>query len=758
MKYALSIKSRLFLATAAILGCSYVILFLLSISVIKSFVADEIAKNLEISLRFAKSQFNSRPELVLEALNLQASSAETKKLLKSRDTKMLEKVSDQWSSKLDFLEMLTFVDANQRVISRINSETGQKSFLQSYLIPILFERKQPIVTTELVSLDQFCAEVSTDACMALPKQGDVMLQLIMVPVIGANGELLGAIIAGDDINKDQHLPNLQQKVFGKSVEMIITRHGEQIATTMSGVDAVMTILEDRVLQSLKGGYRFIGTTVINGRQFEMIAESIHNHKGEFIGSLAVAILESDFSSLSHQNLQNFVTAGILSFVFIMLLSYFTAWKLTAPLRRLSEAATAIELGVFPVKLEESGSSEFKGFADTFNKMTEVMEEREKSIRAQNELLIEVNRQLEISISEQTERGTSEIAVQMALINGFPEGVVISGRDCRIIRMNEAAVKLLGDGACELPGKELVSICEAFDLPELKEIIRTGSCELDAGSELVMRQENLHQKLLFRVTGIRDEKGAFNGLLLRIRDITVEGEVDRLKEGFMSKVSHELKTPLTSMKGSLQFILKKGKWLTGMEREMLDVCLRNTERLIGLIAGIIELTRVEAGQIKFERKALQIGEVVLYQLEEMKGAALVRNISLVNDIPMDLPKVYGDNDRIGQVLNNLLSNAIKFSAPDSVVTLSAEVLKGFMAVSVGDSSKAIPSECREALFSRFQQIAAPEDGEYSGSGIGLALCKEIISRHGGSIYHTPGVSGGNIFTFTLPLYGEQNGKG
>ena len=195
-------------------------------------------------------------------------------------------------------------------------------------------------------------------------------------------------------------------------------------------------------------------------------------------------------------------------------------------------------------------------------------------------------------------------------------------------------------------------------------------------------------------------------------------------------------------------------MTGVEREMLGVCFRNTERLITLIASILELSKMEAGQIKFSMRPLQIGEVILYSLEEIKSAARQKNISLVNDIGLDLPKVYGDYDRLGQVISNLLSNAIKFSPNDSVVTLSAEMSGGFMAVSVADGGKEIPDEERETLFSKFQQVGRPEEGNSSGSGLGLAICKEIMERHGGTIRHSPGASGGNVFTFTrATLWGE-----
>jgi len=176
-----------------------------------------------------------------------------------------------------------------------------------------------------------------------------------------------------------------------------------------------------------------------------------------------------------------------------------------------------------------------------------------------------------------------------------------------------------------------------------------------------------------------------------------------------------------------------------------------------VASILELSRIEAGQIKFTMRPLQIGEVVLYAIEEIKGLALLKNISLVNDVPLDLPKVSGDYERLTQVLSNLLSNAVKFSPDDSVVTLSAAIEKSFLLLSVADDGKVIPAEEREALFSRFQQMGRPEDGEFCGSGLGLAISKEIVERHGGSICHTLGAVGGNVFTFTVPLYGELDGK-
>jgi len=757
MKQGLTIKSKIFLATAAVLVCSYAILFLLSIVTIKNFTADEIAKDLETALRFAKNQFNSRPDLVLEALKLPITSADTQRLFRNADVSGLKEASRQWTKNLDFLEMLTFVDSQQEVISRINGKSGKGSFVSGFLLDALFERRQPVITTELISHDKLCDEVTAEVCKMLPENEDVMMQLVLVPVLDANGRMLGAIVAGDEINKDPYLPDIQQKVFGKSVEMMITQKGERIATTMSGGDVFSPSLEPNVLQSLKGGYRFNGTTVLNGKAFEMIAEPILNHRGEFVGSIAVALAESNFKSIWNENFQNLLICGFLSLVLILVLSYLIAWQISKRMRIFSEAATAIELGVFSTKIEAGGGREFKVLAETFNRMSSSLEERDKIIQQQNESLSQLNLELNKNITERAEQYVAATALQRAVIKCFGDGLIIADDRGNIVQVNPAVESLLGAGADELPGKPIFTVCEIFQLAELQNLLETGSSEIAADHELVTLQQFFHKQLRFRISSYRDDNGKHRGLLIKIEDVTDVGEIDRLKGGFIAKVSHELKTPLTSMKSSLQFILKKGKWLTGVEREMLDVCLRNTERLIGLITGILELTRIEAGQIQFSMRPLQIGEIVLYMLEENKSVALAKNISLVNDIPMDLPKIYGDYERISQVLSNLLSNAIKFSPSSSVVTLSAEVSEGELAVSVGDSANVIPAECRESLFSRFQQISSPEDGDFSGSGIGLSICREIVARHGGNIYHAPGAAGGNVFTFSIPLAGELNGK-
>lgn len=756
MKSNLTIQSRIFLVITAIFACTYALLFFVSAKTLQNSIEDQTAKSLEYSLKFAKNQFNARQELVIEALKLPAANRSVQKLLLSADHEELKNLAKLWSKSLDFLEIVTILDSQHNVIARSNGGREPQLFLKTELLQSLFKRKQPIISAELVPHDEYCREVNNEVCQALPQNRAVMVQLVFLPIIDDAGKVIGAIIAGDEVNREPYLPFLQQKVFEATVEILVTQQGELIASTMTDVGGLKPNLDVRVLQSLRNGYSFQGTTDFNGRQYEMIAESINNHKGELIGSIAVALRVDRFAGLANENYRNIIFCGLFSSALIFILGFWITRQITVPVRRFSDALNAIEGGDYSIKIPESGNRELKSLAETFNRMTGSLNQRDSVLSSQNSELRDRNEILETRALLQDAQLEAEISGYKSIIKSLVDGLVVADDRQMIIEINPAAEKLLGVKATEVVGAPLAKLYTLPGLSELEELFKSSRGDDLSDNESVLILKCDGRKLRFAVTALREEKGSNRSFLLGVRDVTTDEEVDRLKSGFIAKVSHELKTPLTSMKGSLQFILKKGKWLTGVEREMLTVCCRNTERLISLVGGIIELSRIEAGQIAFSKRPIQIGEVVLYALEEVKGAALIRNISLVNDVPMDLPKVFGDYERLIQVLSNLLSNAVKFSPQNSVVTLSAAVDKYFLTISVADDGKIIPEEERGALFSTFQQMGRPEEGEFCGSGLGLAISREIVERHGGSIFYTPGAGKGNVFAFRLPLNGDFDG--
>jgi signal transduction histidine kinase len=335
-----------------------------------------------------------------------------------------------------------------------------------------------------------------------------------------------------------------------------------------------------------------------------------------------------------------------------------------------------------------------------------------------------------------------------------EGVVVTDRENRVILFNPAAQRLFDMVPFRVIGQDVEHICEIGGFCPLVDRIR----EIKVGG--VGRQEKLlakGKKLKVNLFALTNAPGEFAGVLMTIRDVTAEEQIDSMKTEFISTVSHELKTPLTSIKGSLQLLLNRGKWLTETERQLLSVCFRNTQRLIRLISEILDISKIESGGATFNLKPLSMAELVVYASEEIKSFAMSRNITIVNNVGGHLPPIYGDHDRLIQVLTNLLSNAVKFSPEGKIVMVSAEREGNYLRVSVADRGKAILGKDRDKLFKKFQQIDRGDGYKIGGTGLGLAICKEIIERHHGRIFYTSNKENENMFCFTVPIVGEDHGK-
>jgi PAS domain S-box-containing protein len=483
----------------------------------------------------------------------------------------------------------------------------------------------------------------------------------------------------------------------------------------------------------------------------------------------LSIILISFSCLLFVTPENFHLPALLisvslSMIFCMGIAFFIARKLTHPLRELAQCAEKIEGGDFSNPISTSSAGEFRLLADAFNKMVTTLQEREATIRAKNldlevlnRSLHELNEQLERKVSERTSAVLTQKGRLEAVLSGMVEGVLVTGPDNRVTLVNPAAQKILDLLPHRVIGQRLEHLCDRSGFCELVQHIREMQKE---GSLADGREEEIEakgKKLRVHLAALHHPERDFAGVVMSIRDVTLEDEVDRMKTDFISTVSHELKTPLTSIKGSLQVILRRRDTLTETEQDLLDICLRNTERLIRLIRDILDLSKIESGRIEFNFKPGSINRLASDAVEEIRNYSQSHSVSIVLDLPNDLPLVYCEHDRLFQVITNLLSNAVKFSPSGEIVTVSAEPEGEFLAVSVSDRGKTIKKSERDKLFKRFQQLNTPETREHSGTGLGLAICREIIERHHGKLYYRPGAGGGNVFTFTVPTYGEYHEK-
>jgi PAS domain S-box-containing protein len=263
--------------------------------------------------------------------------------------------------------------------------------------------------------------------------------------------------------------------------------------------------------------------------------------------------------------------------------------------------------------------------------------------------------------------------------------------------------------------------------------------------------------------VLDSQERLLGRMLVFRDITREREVEQMKTDFVSIVSHELRTPLTSIRGAIQLVLGRAassagaagatpydSTLSSRTRELLDISLKNSERLIRLINDILDISKIEQGSIQLRRVALDPADLCRAAAQEVSVFADGRDISIDLRAEPGLTPISADRDRALQVLANLLSNAIKFSEPGQRVELSARQEIGAVAFAVRDFGRGIAPEDHQRIFDKFHQIDSSLTRDVGGTGLGLAICKALVAEHGGKIWIESILGKGATFAFTLPL--------
>ncbi len=229
------------------------------------------------------------------------------------------------------------------------------------------------------------------------------------------------------------------------------------------------------------------------------------------------------------------------------------------------------------------------------------------------------------------------------------------------------------------------------------------------------------------------------------------ELDRSKRRFLSNMSRELLTPLTNIIGFSQLMLKEiGEPLTPQQRADLQIIYQNGKHLLGLINDLLDISQIEAGLMDLEFRQVNVGDLVHSVM--FTASALVRgkDIALREEIAPDLPMVCADPARIRQVLLRLLANAAKFTEGGEI-RARAWANETHVFVSISDTGIGIPDQDLERIFERFEQGTLENGRRPDGAGLGLALSKEFVEMHGGTIWVESEVGKGSVFTFSLPLH-------
>jgi signal transduction histidine kinase len=248
--------------------------------------------------------------------------------------------------------------------------------------------------------------------------------------------------------------------------------------------------------------------------------------------------------------------------------------------------------------------------------------------------------------------------------------------------------------------------------------------------------------------ILEEGRQLYGVTLVLADVTELRRLDESKSDLLSTVSHELKTRLTSVRMAVHLLLdEKIGDLNLRQSELLIAAREDAEHLHKIIEGLLDIGRIRSGQLKMETRPIAAEELVRQAVDSDRHAFQDKGLQLEQDLPPDLPRVLADPTRAPLILANLLSNALKYTPPGGNVKVSAEAGEGEVVFRVADTGVGIPEADQPMIFARFYRGSREKEG--GGAGLGLAIAKEIVEAHGGSIAVRSRVGEGSVFFFTLP---------
>ena len=245
--------------------------------------------------------------------------------------------------------------------------------------------------------------------------------------------------------------------------------------------------------------------------------------------------------------------------------------------------------------------------------------------------------------------------------------------------------------------------------------------------------------------VQDLTRAFNSMIARVESS------QKSQREFVANISHELKTPLTSIQGFAQAILDDTADSPERRKQAAQVIYNEAGRMHRMALDLLDLARLEAGTADLKISPMDVKVLLENIVEKFTPQAQIARITLQLNVPDNLPNLIGDGDRLAQVFTNLVDNALKFTAANGQVTLSAANARAEMEISITDTGTGVPKETLPHLFDRFYQVdSSRAGGEGHGAGLGLAIVKEILEAHGGRISVRSELGHGTTFTIHLPL--------
>jgi signal transduction histidine kinase len=436
-------------------------------------------------------------------------------------------------------------------------------------------------------------------------------------------------------------------------------------------------------------------------------------------------VEGKLKEKSDATIHTMILLSVVGIALAVLFTLMVSRSMLQPLKTMISSFREIEQGNLDLAVQVKSRDELHQLAEAFNSMAARLREFRRTDRAK---------------LARTER-TTQLAV-----NSLPDAIAIVNPDGIIELSNQTAqnVFLLS------PGQPIAAVRETRLNELYRQVMLSTRPSESKGYESAIEVYDAGGQLKYflpHAIPITDVEKQMLGVTLVLADVTNLRRLDEMKSGLLSVVSHELKTPLTSIRMAVHLLLEERIGPLNLKQTELMIAAReDSDRLQTIIDDLLDIGRLESGRVKMELRSSAPQQLIDDSLEPLRTGFSDRGIDVEVEVPADIPPVLADPARIGHVFANLLTNALKFTAPGGRVKISAEPQEGVVRFAVTDTGIGIPPEYLGRIFERFYRV--PRPGSPAGAGLGLAIAKEIVEAHGGHIAVQSRPGEGSTFSFTL----------
>lgn len=459
--------------------------------------------------------------------------------------------------------------------------------------------------------------------------------------------------------------------------------------------------------------------------YHLVKPITNTQQSQALGAVAIeANLEQAYEQ-TNNTIDLFIQSALLAVGVALVVSIFLSQGLTRPIENIRQQAIRISEGVYNYPAEIYGQDELGELAITINELAVKVKDAQDSMESERQRLDGILRHMTDGVIGTDQRGNVLLVNNRALYY-------------LDIRQDQA----LSQSIFQLLGVQDKYVISDF-LDGDKEILLTRDSPGDAMTTILKGEFSV----------IRRETGFVTGLVCVLTDVTEQEKTDQERRNFVSNVSHELRTPLTSLK-SYSEALADGAWQDpNLAPQFIDVIQSESNRMIRMIANLLDLSKIDGGQIKLDKDYVNFKRIVNHILDRVEFTMASEDADKHYEIKRDFTsrEIYVDidQDRMTQVIDNLLNNAIKYSPDGGTITVSIRDNHQSVIFSVRDEGIGISQADMEHLFERFYRVDKARSREQGGSGLGLAISKEVVELHGGNIWVESVEGEGSVFNFELP---------